>query len=246
VRLAYLDESYTQDHYFIGAVVVGEHPAAALSRTLDAVAERARSAYLPELSIPLELHAHPMFNAHHEWKPLKGRSRTLISVYDQAMRAIGEQDVDLFFRGLDCRRHRLRYPDPWPEHDVVLRHLLERLNDFGTVRGEQVLVIADEIQDAERHRANLSRFRLGGTPGYRRSRLDHILDTLHFAPSQHSRLLQAADLVTFLYRRRSTIKETDPRQAAAIGRIWGHVEHQVRHEWLYVPRTHEGPARGGA
>lgn len=246
MRLAYLDESYTQDHFFIGAVVVGEHPAAALTRRRDAVAEGARAAYLPQLLNPPELHGHPLFQGVHEWKSLKPRVRALISVYDQAMRAIGDQDLHIFLRGLDRRRHRLRYTQPRAEHEVVLHHLLERLNDFGHSLGEQILVIADEITDPNELRARLTEFRRIGTPGYRPSHLEHILDTLHFAPSTHSRLLQAADLVTFIHRRRRTIKESDRRQAAAIERIWSHVECRVRHEWLHVPQTHEGPARGGA
>jgi hypothetical protein len=61
------------------------------------------------------------------------------------------------------------------------------------------------------------------------------LDTLHFVPSQHSRLIQAADLVTFLHRRRCTIKETDPRQAQALERIWSHVQARIRHQFISCP-----------
>jgi hypothetical protein len=156
-------------------------------------------------------------------------------VYEQAMRAIGDQDLHIFLRGLDCKRHRARYMRPWPEHTIVLQHMLERLDEFGQELGEQVLVIADDIDDPERHRANLHDFRLTGTPGYRSSRLPNILDTLHFAPSRHSRLIQAADLVTFLHRRRTTITETNPRQAQAIDRLWGHVAGRVRHQLVSCP-----------
>lgn len=235
MRLAYIDESYTRDHYFIAAVVVDDASAPALHQALDQVAERARLAYLPTAPDPLELHGQPLFQGSREWAPIKNQIRALISVYEQAMQAIGEQDVRIFLRGLDCQRHRARYSDPWPEHEVVLQHLLERLDDFGRRYGEQVLVIADELSDPDRHRAKLNAFRLDGTPGYRSSRLTNILDTLHFVPSQHSRLVQAADLVAFLHRRRTTISESNPKATAAMARIWGHVAGRVEHEYLYRP-----------
>jgi hypothetical protein len=184
VRLAYIDESYTSDFYFIGAVVVDDASAPALERALGDVAERARKAFL---------------------------------------------------RGLDCVRHLARYSTPWPEHEVVLQHMLERLDEFGQQLGEQILVIADEIDDPNRHRANLHDFRITGTPGYRSSQLLNILDTLHFVPSQHSRLIQAADLVAFLRRRRTTVVETNPKQAQAIERLWGHVAGRVKHQLLTQP-----------
>lgn len=235
VRLAYVDESFTSDHYFIGAVVVDDRSAPALERALDVVAERARVTYLPHLADPLELHGHPMFHGKKEWEPIKTQVRALIGVYDQAIRAIGESEARIFLRGLDRVRHRQRYLNPWPEHEVVLQHLLERLDEYGRGLDEQILVIADEIADPNRHRTNLQRFRATGTPGYRSSHLANILDTLHFAPSSHSRLIQAADLVTFLHRRRRTITETDQRQAQTLDKIWGHLRFNIEHELFSVP-----------
>jgi Protein of unknown function (DUF3800) len=235
VRLAYIDESYTRDFYFIGAVVVDDVSAPALERALDEVAARARSAYLPDVAAPVELHGNPLFQGSKEWAPVKRQIRALISVYEQAMKAIGSQDLHIFLRGLDCQRHRARYAVPRPEHSVVLQHMLERLDEFGQELGEQILVIADDIDDPDRHRMNLHDFRLTGTPGYRSSRLPNILDTLHFAPSRHSRLIQAADLVTFLHRRRSTIVETNVKQAQAIDRLWGHVTGRIRHQLISCP-----------
>ena len=66
--------------------------------------------------------------------------------------------------------------------------------------GDYALVIADEVDSQARHRADLSSYREVGTTGYRHRKLTRIVDTLHFAPSHASRLVQAADVITFLYR----------------------------------------------
>lgn len=45
--------------------------------------------------------------------------------------------------------------------------------------------------------ASLARYRQGGTEWAQRKTIDHIIDTVHFARSHHSRMVQLADV--FLY-----------------------------------------------
>lgn len=71
--------------------------------------------------------------------------------------------------------------------------------------------------------------------GHRSSRLTRVIDTIHFAPSHHSRLLQTSDLVTFLHRRRTTHTEPDRRAALANEQIWAHVAPIIEHELCWVP-----------
>lgn len=63
-----------------------------------------------------------------------------------------------------------------------------------------------------------------------------MLDTLHFGPSNHSRLLQAADMVSFVWRRRCTVNEADPRAAAAMERIWQAFAPAVAVQWIWQPQ----------
>jgi hypothetical protein len=79
-----------------------------------------------------------------------------------------------------------------------------------------VLVLADDVHSAERHRTNL-RFHDGSGST---ERLDRVLYTLCFGPSRHSRVLQAVDLLTHMRSRRSTVKEATARAALANDAIW--------------------------
>ena len=72
------------------------------------------------------------------------------------------------------------------------------MDECATSLGDYVLVIADEVDGQARHHADLSSYREVGTTGYRHRKLTRIVDTLHFAPSHASRLVQAADVITFL------------------------------------------------
>jgi hypothetical protein len=125
--------------------------------------------------------------------------RTRIGVYNGAFDAIGKHCRAIILRGVDSAGLRMRYATPEPPHSVVLLHLLERVDEYAKQYGEQVLVIADEVGEQAKHRSELAMYRRSGTWGYRARKLTQIVDTLHFAPSSASRLVQAIDLVTFLY-----------------------------------------------
>ncbi|MEU0961920.1 DUF3800 domain-containing protein [Micromonospora aurantiaca] len=128
---------------------------------------------------------------------------------------------------------------------MVLSHLLERVDGYAAMRDELALVIADEVDNPASHRSDLTRYRVDGTGGYRSRRLSRIVDTLHFAPSHASRLVQAVDLVTFLFRRMASGAGADPREATTNTRLWSWVEPRRYHSWCWHPTgrpTHEGPA----
>jgi len=247
VRLAYLDESSTKTHYFIGALVVDESAAVAIHLGLDGVARAAGNA-MPGAPDPLELHAYPMFHFKGEWAAFIPTPRAGIAVYNQAVKVIARTGVHFLNRGVtNLAAIQRRDADPCPPHSIALQHTLERLDRLGAQLGEQILVICDDISDPNLHRASLRSYQLHGTPGYRSSRLPHILDTVHFAPSKHSRLLQAVDLVTFMHQRRFI--NANAREM----RIWNGMHQRLAtagclmaSSGVWHAPTHEGPARSGA
>ncbi|MGV9809302.1 DUF3800 domain-containing protein [Micromonospora chersina] len=239
--LTYVDESYTDRWYWIGALLVPEAVAIPLSDALDEVMAEAAKTY--GVGRDAELHGYDLFQGRAPWTGVPPRAR--IAVYNSALRAIGAHDVTIILRGVD--RHGLadRYGDTRPAHEVVLSHLLERVDGYAAMREELALVIADEVDNPAAHRSDLTRYRVDGTGGYRSRRLTRIVDTLHFAPSHASRLVQGVDLVTFLFRRMASGVGTDPREVTTNRRLWCWVEPRRYHSWCWRPsgrRMHEGPA----
>jgi hypothetical protein len=233
VLLAYVDESYT-DHWFsMAALLVGGPAAVALADDLEHVASAAAVAY--GLASSVELHGHEIFHAAGAWAGVPVRAR--VGVFDDVVEAVAAQDVKVIARAMDILGQRARYAAPDPPYAVVLQHLLERVDECATRLGDYALVIADEVDGQAKHRADLSAYREVGTRGYRHRKLTRIVDTLHFAPSHASRLVQAADVITFLYRRVHTHQETDERSRKAKVAMWKRLQPRVHHELCWFPST---------
>ncbi|MFF3456051.1 DUF3800 domain-containing protein [Streptomyces sp. NPDC002730] len=235
--LTYVDESYDDDHYWMVALLVAEQHLRPLGRTLDSVVRKAAERYPVEESA--ELHGHALVQAREDWTRMgnKGNNmiRARIGVYAEAMKAIAEHDVRIIVRGLDVQAHRLRGADSCRPHEIVLRHLLEQIDHHAQGERQLALVIADEIDGADEHRQHFRDYQQDGTGGTLSSTLPRIVDTIHFAPSKASRLLQAADLIAYLHRRLISGQDADSRARKANELLWSHVEPRVVHQQCWAP-----------
>ena len=232
--LTYLDESYTKTRYLIAALLVPDTDARSLTVALDKVVARAAWEY--EVSSEAELHAHDIFAGKGDWKRLATMVRARIGVYNKALRAIADHDVTVIIRSVDIpgldRRYRGSHDHP---HSVVLTHLIERIDEYAAAAGERTILIADEVDAQDSYRRDLWHYQRSRTWGYRARKIERVLDTIHFAPSSSSRLVQAADLVAFLARRIETHVETDERAKRANDALWARIEPRINHNWCWWP-----------
>ena len=231
--LTYVDESFTDEWYTMAALLLDGPAAAALSTDLDRVAADAANAYGLAAGAEIELHGHEIFHAAKAWKGVPPRAR--IGVFDDVVEAVAAQQVQIIARAMDMVGQRERYAVPEAPHSEVLKHLLERVDECAMEAGDYALVIADEVDGQAKHRADFFTYRGEGTTGYRSRRLTRIVDTLHFAPSQASRLVQAVDVVAFLFRRTFTHVETDARARNTKVAMWKRLEPQVHHQLCWFP-----------
>ncbi|WP_171467693.1 DUF3800 domain-containing protein [Cellulosimicrobium sp. 72-3] len=228
--LAYIDESETRRGvYVFGAVIATAEQSAALTESLDDLMWQVWTDH--RVSWRTELHSKEICGGKGPWKNVPPGVRAWIS--EQVIERIAKSGVRLCARGVDGpalkrRQAREHYPVNFTVEQESFKHLLQRIDAFASANRSHALVIADERDDRESHRANLALHRVTGTPGdYWRTNFNHILDTLHFAPSHHSRMLQAADHFAYFYRRRLEVpSENDARAEAVAQRIAQNVRAQ--------------------
>lgn len=233
--LTYVDESHSRGVYYLGALLCPEAEAIPLAAALDAVVERATWEHgyvFPDA----ELHGYDIFQGKGDWADLKPKVRARIDVYAKALQAIADHDVKIILRGVDLARLKARYGENHDDpHSITLTHLIEQVDIFAKGKGELALIIADECEGQEQYQRNLRTYRKTGTWGYKARQITTVVDTMHFASSKASRLLQAVDLVAFLYHRIQTGAGSDPRAKKANEELWERVAPKIQHQWIWIP-----------
>lgn len=238
--LTYVDESYCKTCYYVAALACPETEAIPLTNSLNDVVTSAASSYPGLLSPTAELHGYDIFQGKRDWEQLTQLVRARIGVYDKALRAIADHDVAIIIRGVMSERLKERYGNKaFHPHSVALTQLMERVDILAEEHGELALMIADEPGQSDQqpeYRADLRHFQEHGTWGYRSRRIKCVVDTIHFAPSSESRLLQAVDLIAFLHHRRVTTRpDADARAVRANDRLWSRIADKVWHQYCWTP-----------
>jgi hypothetical protein len=233
--LAYVDESYDRDFYYMAAAIAPQDVWDELERVLEEL--RARTAQLHGLPVDVELHGHEIMGGKGEWGPLRGKHREAAGIYAAALTAARHAGVKYVFRGVDITRLNARYKYPEQPHGVVFGHLLERINDHAlSIREpDQVVVVADEIATQDEHRRQFEGYRLSGTPGYRSSTLLRISSPINFASSRLTPGLQVVDLAAYLHHRRSTVVESHRAARATVRRLSALIETTTVHNLTWEP-----------
>ncbi len=91
------------------------------------------------------------------------------------------------------------------------------------------------LRQADQYRRALWYSQRFATSGYRARKLTRIVDTLHFAPSQSSRLVQAADLIAYMHARVAARVDKDPRALRANAVLWNRIAGNVTHSHCWHP-----------
>ncbi|WP_394252312.1 DUF3800 domain-containing protein [Arthrobacter pityocampae] len=213
--LAYVDESFKSRRFYLGAIMLDTAEAANLTAALDRLSEKWSATY--GLPYGVELHGYEIFHGEKSWEPMKLMVRARVGIYKQLIDTVLDHDVLFYFQCIDEvalleRQTRQGYPQKFATSQVAWNFILQKLSAKASYDKTEVLIIADEEADYENRRRALAEYRVSGTPGtYLKSRLPGILDTIHFAPSHHSRLLQAIDCTLFIHQRLSMKTDTDAR-----------------------------------
>jgi hypothetical protein len=235
VLIAYVDESYDRDFYYVGAAVATIHQWEDLGRSLESI--RRRTAAEHGVAAHVELHGHELMGGSGAWKALRGRHREAAGIYVAALSAARQAGVRYLFRGVDVGRLNARYRYPRPPHAVVLGHLLERIDEYTerTGQAEPTIVVADQIATQADHQRAFAGYQLEGTAGYRPSRLERISAPMNFASSAGSDGLQAIDLAVYVHFRRERVPTVHPAARRTLGRLWREIEPCVEHAWDWLP-----------
>lgn len=234
--IAYLDESYDQNQYFIGAAIGDEAAWEKVGESYEDI--RGRTCPLHGLPSQIEFHGHELMGGKGDWSPLRGRHREAAGIYAAVLRAQRDAGISYLLRGVDIRRLHARYAYPRRPHDIVLGHLLERIDDFTAAQARaagRTIIVADEIAHQAEHQTQFEAYQKLGTGGYRSSRLPHISAPINFADSRLTTGLQAVDMVTYVLRRSEVVTQQHPKAQRVTDRLLELIEPSVAHRHIWSP-----------
>ncbi|AZZ57296.1 DUF3800 domain-containing protein [Rathayibacter iranicus] len=229
---AYLDESYTDERYYVAAFIIDDADLPALN------AARARMSTFIEgfgVDSDTELHAHSLMTGRDGFEPIARQVRARIRIYQQWMTELAALPAHVVVRGVDISRLNARYKYPDPPHQVALQHTLEATDRCARQHGKQVRIVADVVPGQVAHAENMVRYQHVGTPGYRSSKLTAVVPPLVFEDSARFPGLQAADAIAYIYRRLDAHVETDNRVGSAVDRLWSTLRDLVYEVWRWDP-----------
>ncbi|WP_374946519.1 DUF3800 domain-containing protein [Agreia sp.] len=229
---AFIDESYTDERYYVAAFVIDEADFAKLTNAIKSSAQYAEGF---GVTPGTEMHAYEMMSGRGGWEPLRGKTRAALAIYRNALKLIADLPGRMFIRGVDVTRLNARYSYPYPPHRICLQHVLEDVDEYAGRLGKQVVVIADEVQDQDAHAARAELYQTIGTGGYKSSRLSNISMPITFGSSAESPGLQTADLIVYLYRRLDAHVERDVRAKQAVERLWEILKPLRGVVWVWSP-----------
>lgn len=210
VLYAFLDESYQRDHYYVGGVLATSEQLAVLENTLE---DWRSEVLVPKYGVDLdcEFHGHRLMQGRDPWQCMHGKVHEAVWVYREFFKRVVASGVFVYMEGVDVARLNARYKYPDPPYEVALRHLLEKVNLQANVLGDDVYVVADNIEDKALYAAAIEGYTRTGTPGYKSSTLKRIQLPIQFRDSHTEMGLQAADMVVYLMRR---YLEPEPGQSS--------------------------------
>lgn len=112
--------------------------------------------------------------------------KQLVRVYakpEGVYRVTSRIEVEKLYSGVDAQEKALMF-------------LIEKVDGFAGARNTRAMLIGDFEREGlvEAAVQSLSAFRENGTPYAFGKDIEHLVDTIHFARSHHSRLLQLADV----------------------------------------------------
>ncbi|MHB1799733.1 MAG: DUF3800 domain-containing protein [Vulcanimicrobiaceae bacterium] len=190
--VTYFDEvkcnTSRQPYYWLGGIISSAETIWSLEAQ---VAELSREIFgTPNLSRETEFHAAEIFHRKRNFKEWSEVSKRL-DVLKRLLVILNNSDVGKIYARIDPAK--MVASDPEKKAFIFFT---ERVDWYLRTKKCPGILIGDRENDrvSDIFAGSLSRYRSTGTPYEFGNKLTHLIDTVHFTNSHHSRMLQLADL----------------------------------------------------
>lgn len=229
----FIDESYKRDHYYLAGVLVDDKQKEKLNSDLDEFANKLQKRN--QWSKPPEFHGHRLMNALDDWTSLQDHIGARIAIYQKVMHIVQNSGARVYLEGVDTKRLNARYRYPDKPHEIVLRHLLERVNEHCAKENTKCKIIADSVPHQDEYNDAIQNFKIMGTPGYKSQILLNIDGNINFVDSRRIRGVQAADICVYILRRDREELSVSKKSKRATARLVNALGSALVYERKWIP-----------
>jgi hypothetical protein len=217
--LTYVDET-KDDAYFVNALVIEPSEVPILSEAINRFKLLITSRY--GISDDIEFHGYEIFHGKKQWHFINGDYAAQKSIYLEFLKLVISHTVEIYIKGIEVDGFEKVYGNQRHIiHNAAMTWNLEKVQKRALEKGSYALVISDEVNShTDYYRAYLRYHQQNPTFGWQSIVLDRIVDTLHFAPSRESLMIQAIDMISYAHLR-SRCVVNNPELSEFQKEMWG-------------------------
>jgi hypothetical protein len=228
--LIYLDEAGNtgenlddphQPIYVMAAVIIRDRQWKSIEKYHDEFCDSACARYLPR-SPKFEVHACEIFQGtglFRSWSP-----EHRVALLKDSLNTFPSHKLPIIYGAIDKQNLRAQYSDPLAPHGLAFMLCVERIERWfrANAADDIGMLICDETKVKSEFKKSLRQYQTYGIPlGIEILRLDHIVDTVHFADSHESYGIQLADTANYFIKRYLERKKNAEEYFKLIGpQIW--------------------------
>jgi hypothetical protein len=199
-----LDDPNQPIHVMAGVIIHDVNWLAVESHYKD-FCEKACKKYPPNPKF--ELHAGEIWQGEGVYRSWSKDDRA--ELLRDALNTFTSHEIPIIYGAIDKQKLKAKYHDPFAPHGLAFMLCAERIERWfkANARDEIGMLICDETKVKSDFKKSLKQYQEFGIPlGLRNEKLEHIVDTIHFADSHESYGIQLADTANYFIKREAQDK----------------------------------------
>lgn len=221
MQIAYVDESNSDGHFYVGALIVDSHQIHEIRTKLDLLMKNLGLVVNDEKFKFNEIKGKELWKGSACWDHDEFGERLRKSIILNVLAILINANAKISIQSINSLKLGDRYSRPFPPYTLGFKFLLESIDAEFRNSGRKGIVISDRLGSVDEHQIqlrNLSEYQENGTGGHFLNKLENIAD-LNYVDSRESRLIQAIDVVVFLIRRRALLRNASVAEIEFLDRI---------------------------
>ncbi len=204
MHLAFVDESISDGHFYLGAIVVTPKQVSEIATGIDELMKMVSQLSNGNIDPTQEIKGKELWQGRGIWGDEPFGERLRYSIIANLMNVVLQKQPLIHIQSIDSNKLNQRYSLPKPPYELGFKFLLEQIDRQFESLNSYGLIISDNLGSISEHRKQrdkLAEYKRFGTRGNYPRRLNQIVDTIYYSDSKDSRLIQAIDVITYLIRR---------------------------------------------